>query len=69
MEWSEIWADEWPEAVLLFLVRHDGVGMAEVARESLGRSYKQMDVEHWRRLAGIMKGLGMRQHGGLWWWS
>jgi hypothetical protein len=31
---TETWADEWQEAVAQFLVRHDDVGMAEVARPS-----------------------------------
>jgi hypothetical protein len=67
IEVTEIWADEWQEAAAQFLVRHDGVGMAEIAREALGKAYGQMGVEDWRRLAGIVKGLGLRQHGGLWW--
>jgi hypothetical protein len=62
-------AEEWQEAIAHFLVRQDGVGMAEVAREALGRPYGQMSVEDWRRLAGIVKGLGLRQYGGLWWWG
>ena len=68
VEVIEIWADEWQKAVAQFLVRHDGVGMAEVAREALGRSYGQMSTGDWGRLAVIMKDLGLRQHGGLWWW-
>jgi hypothetical protein len=39
---TEIWADEWQEAAAQFLVRHDGVRMAEVAREALGKAYGQI---------------------------
>jgi hypothetical protein len=60
-------ADEWKESVIQFLDGKDGVGMAAVAREALGRSYGQMSTGDWGRLAVIMKGLGLRQHGGLWW--
>jgi hypothetical protein len=28
-------------------------GMAEIAREALGKAYGQMGVENWRRLAGM----------------
>jgi hypothetical protein len=50
--------DEWPSAVARYLLGKQNARLVAVAKEAIGLS--GMPNADWRRLAGIMLGLGWR---------
>ena len=57
-----IQSDDWPSAVAAHLAGKDHVTMTAVAREALGRGYRDMDAASWRRLCAILHAAGWRAH-------
>src|SRR5262249_21026240 len=54
--------DAWKQAVESYLRDKNFACSATISREALGRPYRAMRLDDWRRLAGIILSLGWKSH-------